>query len=190
MILLHNVIFSIFIQLYINKCFELVFDTFIEFSWSLRPAKQQDPIDVRTIWKLLKCALPTPLIWFTSTNTFSSHPQIHLIYLHKYIWFVSTNTLSSPQLILFSTSLRFPLSPLLLENLIMSFQYDQFWSLKSNATLMIFRCNKTMIIIWSFTRILVGRKAILGKARFLLRPKSSARKVHIFISIYPQKAKI
>ena len=77
MILLYNVIFSIFIQLYINKCFELVFDTFIKFSWSLRPAKQQDPIDVRRIWKLLKGALPTPLIWFTSTNTFSLPPQIH-----------------------------------------------------------------------------------------------------------------
>ena len=107
--------FSVFSQLDINKSFVLVFDTFIKFSWSLRPAKQQDPIDARWIWKLLKgvkCPFNgnTPLIWFISTNTFDLPPQIHLVYLH--------NTLNSPQLILFSTSLLFPLSPLLLENLI------------------------------------------------------------------------
>ena len=66
--------FSVFSQLDMNKSFVLVFDTFIKFSRSLRPAKQQDPIDARPIWKLVKgvkCSLPT----YTP----------HLVYLHKYI---------------------------------------------------------------------------------------------------------
>lgn len=77
--------FSVFSQLDINKSFELVFDTFIKFSRSLRPAKQQDPIDARRIWKLLK-GVKCPFNGNTNIHpSFGLSPQIHLIYLHKYI---------------------------------------------------------------------------------------------------------
>ena len=73
-------------------------------------------------------------VWFISTNTFGSPQQIHLIHLIKYIWFTAENTFDSPQLISFSTSLLFPLSPLLPENLVkqlISFK-KKYASLKSD----------------------------------------------------------